>query len=796
MNIFTNLFKSYSNMKLLSVILALYISITITFGQVNLTGVEVKIQNETGINTENLEFAPVYYRDGIVFITSQYDQGKYAITDTRIGHNILSIFKATRGSDADGRLQNPEPLAKELLSTVHEVGATFNSSAEIIYFTRNDLKNTSNSSGNYLKKLNIYSAQYVNEKWDNIKEVPFNEDGYNTIHPTISPDMDELYFSSDRPGGYGSFDLYVVRKVGGEWGSPINLGPQVNTPKAEVFPFIHADGTLYFSSNGHGGLGGLDLFYTNKSREVWKRPVSLGEPFNSSKDDLGFIIDLDKKNGYFSSDRSGGKGGDDIYSFKLDGAKAGANEIIATVIDAGTNELIAGAKISYINLNEVIMLPPSQDSQNIGIQTTTKEGEITITLSMKDKGTNGVTDEEGKYVFNLADGQYAILVSNDGYLPNQVTFNVPSSLTSKGFLIPLEKAVDCFPLSGKISTANAALLPVGVTVMIKDVKTQEVFKVLTDGNGDYKYCLKCGREYEIYGMKDGVSSGVTTISTINQPCNERLAVSKNITMPTGGGSSFGGVATNGEEVVGAPITVGTIIQLPNIYYNFNDTELRTDALSDLDLIVKMLNTYPEMVIEIASHTDSRGSETYNQELSEKRSKKAVEYVVAQGISSDRVAPVGYGETKPRNRCINGSKCPESQHQENRRTEVIIKKLGDSFSAVQQDPEAIKKLSEYVAEGSPNSEATNSSEKIVNRAPESDNEKPFYVIAGTFKNTENANSRMSELKKLGFTNTEVIQFSYPSYNAVCVDKLNSEEEARKLVSSLGDNGVESYVRRMD
>ncbi|NJL73831.1 MAG: OmpA family protein [Saprospiraceae bacterium] len=169
-------------------------------------------------------------------------------------------------------------------------------------------------------------------------------------------------------------------------------------------------------------------------------------------------------------------------------------------------------------------------------------------------------------------------------------------------------------------------------------------------------------------------------------------LNRDITMPTGGFLAGGGygTATNGERVGGAPITIGTIIQLPNIYYNFNDTELRSDALSDLDLVVKMLKMYPEMTIEIASHTDARGSESYNQQLSEKRSQKAVDYIISQGIGVGRAEAVGYGETKPRNRCVNGVKCPDNQHQENRRTEVVIKNLGASFSATQQDPEAIKK----------------------------------------------------------------------------------------------------------
>ncbi len=768
-------------------------------GQPDLKEAEVEINNESGINTEEVEFSPVFYKDGIVFITSQYEQSKYAITDTRIETNIFSIYSATR--DVEGKLTDPIPFAKELLSTEHEGPVSFNSSGEVIYFTRNTKKETTVASNNYRLQLNIFSAQKLNDKWENISEMSFNESGYNTLHPSISPDMDELFFASDRPGGYGGYDLYFVRRIGGEWSSPINLGPQVNTPNNEVFPFIHADGTLYFSSDGHGGQGSQDIFYTNRNRDLWKRPINLGEPFNSSSDDLGLIIDRDNKNGYFSSSRSGGKGKDDVYNFSIKPSEnAGKDEILVTVIDGASSESLQGATISYVNMNEVV-LSDGQGVETLRLETLEgNDNEFIFKLNAGDDSNTGLTDEEGKAVFNLDDGQYALRVSNKGYLPTQITFTIPSNSNDNTFLIPLDKAVDCVPFSGTI-TAGAGTIQPGIKVIIKDVLTKEQFEVITDANGNYEYCLKCGREYEVYALKENTSSASVQVSTVNQPCNDQLVLNRDINLSStlvnsGGGAGYDGYAANGDRVGGAPITEGTTILLPNIYFNFDDYALRSDARSDLDLVAKMLQLYPEMIVEIGSHTDSRGGEGYNQQLSEKRSKSATEYLISLGIGENRLTPVGYGETKPRNRCVNGTKCPERLHQENRRTEVRVISIGETISENTSDFSSVETLSEYVKENEPTTPTYQENNDGYGENTTSSFGQ-YLVIAGTFKSNNNASSRLSQVQEFGYSNAEIIKFDYPAYHAVCVAKFASEQEAKDLVRVLQSNhGINSYVRKAD
>lgn len=785
-------------MNLLRLTAFLLLSTTVLSAQINVEGSEIELLNEEGINTKEIEYSPVFYKGGVVFITSQNETGRYAITDINTGFNITSIYHATR--DAEDRLQNPAVFAKELLSDRHEASLSFNSTSEVIYFTRNDEKEGTAGSGEYRKKLNIYSAQNTGEKWENITPMSFNIEGYNTIHPSISTDQDELYFASDRPGGYGSYDLYVVKKIGGEWSAPMNLGPQVNTPKDEVIPFIHADGTLYFTSNGHGGQGGTDIFYTQQSREVWKRPTNLGEPFNSSANDLAFIIDRDNRNGYISSDRSGGKGALDIYSFSLkEPEDKSSDEIMVSVLDARTNEPIEGAKITYVDMNEVV-LPNKNGTETLRVERISGENnEFIFTLNAGEKAETKETDEEGKTFLGLESGQYALRASYEGYLPMQIQFSVPST-SNNTYIIPLDRAVDCVPISGNVTTANNFALQPGTEIVIKDINSGESRKAIVGEDGSYENCLKCGREYQIYAVSNGVSTEPLTVSTIDKPCNESLAINKELTFGTGGGVGSGNydVASNGEAVAGAPVTVGSTIILPNIYFNFDDAGLRTDAHSDLDLVTKMLKIYPEMVIEIGSHTDARGPDPYNQNLSERRSQSVADYIIGQGIDASRVIPVGYGETRPRNRCVNGVKCPERLHRENRRTEVIVKEIGSSFAVEEKDPEALQRISEYASDATKSGEVEDSNNYDTPQPSlPTDADRPFYVIAGTYKSNENAYAQLVRIQDMGYNNAEVIQFDYPKLFAVCVEKYDLEGDATNLVNDLEDtHRVDAYVRRMD
>ncbi|HHS95919.1 MAG TPA: hypothetical protein ENJ45_04950 [Phaeodactylibacter sp.] len=331
------------------------------FAQLANTDNPVILKNESTINSDKLEYSPAFYEDGIVFISSQPASKKYKIKDKRINKNIFSIFLARRNDD--GTLAKPEPFSNKITTSLHEGPVTFDRTASYMFFTRNfTKKNRPQKAKDGIVKLAIYTAENVKDDWANVKLLPFNDKEFNTAHPAISVEGNLLYFSSDRPGGHGGMDIWVSRRLGDEWGEPINLGPQVNTEGDDIFPFIHADGTLYFASTGHNSKGGLDIFFTSRKGDGWTTPTNLGSPFNSEQDDLGFIIDRDKKNGYFSSNRPSGEGEDDIYSFFIasnidalfDGSKPKqAEELVIVVSDFETGAMIENATVTYASLDEL-----------------------------------------------------------------------------------------------------------------------------------------------------------------------------------------------------------------------------------------------------------------------------------------------------------------------------------------------------------------------------------------------------------------------------------------------------------
>jgi hypothetical protein len=234
------------------------------------------------------EFSPVFYR-------------------------LFKIFFVTKKGSSGWT--HPKILAKGITSAFNDGPATFNENGNIIYYSRNNsienaLRNISDTSN----KLGIYSAELVDGIWTNIKPFTYNNPLYSFCTPALTPDGDRIYFSSDIPGGYGGMDLYYCDRRNNDWDKPVNLGPVINTPKNESFPFACRFGKLFFASDGHKGFGGKDLFYTQEINNEWITPVHLDSAINSTADDFGIVIDSTFENGYFSSNR---QKTDDIFSFSL-----------------------------------------------------------------------------------------------------------------------------------------------------------------------------------------------------------------------------------------------------------------------------------------------------------------------------------------------------------------------------------------------------------------------------------------------------------------------------------------------
>lgn len=267
----------------------------------------------------------------------------------------------------------------------HDANAVITKDGKIMYFNKdNGFKNRRRNKNNLLR-LKLFKAENIDGKWTNITELPFNSNEYSVGHPALSPDEKTLYFISNKPGGFGKEDIYQVSiKSDGSFGEPKNLGKEINSEGVEMFPYMSKDSTLFFSSNGHIGLGGLDIFETKlKEDNSFSGITNLGKPINSKKDDFYFIVNKEKKTGYFSSNREGGKGDDDIYSFVLKEKEKPCNvKIIGQVKDAVTNRILPRSSVTLYDENNVkvdslivgndakfeFMLPCNQNYTLIGVK--------------------------------------------------------------------------------------------------------------------------------------------------------------------------------------------------------------------------------------------------------------------------------------------------------------------------------------------------------------------------------------------------------------------------------------------
>ncbi|WP_299435645.1 OmpA family protein [uncultured Maribacter sp.] len=312
-------------------------------------------------NTSYTEFAPSFYKEGLIF-SSDRDTGNLArYRHTWNSKDFLDLYDTNDSSVVK--------LGKEVNTRLHESTSAITKDGSTLYFTRNNFKN-----GKYIKddkgviRLKIFKATYIDSTgvWSNIEELSINSDSYSVAHPALSNDESTLYFASDMPGTFGASDIYRVSiKEDGTLGAPENLGSNINTKARETFPFITNEDVLYMSSDGHPGLGGLDVFATNISNgKLNSSVVNVGEAVNSKMDDFTFIFNSETKKGYFASNREEGKGADDIYSFieneplLLDCHQA----VTGTVRDKISNEVLVGAAIKIIDENNIEISSAITDS--------------------------------------------------------------------------------------------------------------------------------------------------------------------------------------------------------------------------------------------------------------------------------------------------------------------------------------------------------------------------------------------------------------------------------------------------
>jgi peptidoglycan-associated lipoprotein len=294
-------------------------------------------------NTSNGDFGISFYGDKVVFASVRNTKNPgYSWNDKP----YLDLYSA--GVNDKGLLTNIQPFPESINTKTHESSATFSSDGKYMYFNRTNSKRVEVGDEKFAS-VKIFKAEFKDGKWTDVVVVPFSSDNYSTEHPVLSKDGKKLYFSSDMPGSTGSFDIYVVDvNEDGTFGAPQNMGETINTIHREQFPYISDDGTiLYFASDGHQGMGGLDIFSSRSFKDVFAKPINLGETLNSNMDDFGYIVDEKTNKGYLSSNR---KGSDNLYSFTREENQE-SYYVEGEVKDKNTKDLLPGTTVTLYDEN-------------------------------------------------------------------------------------------------------------------------------------------------------------------------------------------------------------------------------------------------------------------------------------------------------------------------------------------------------------------------------------------------------------------------------------------------------------
>ncbi|MFM2268218.1 MAG: hypothetical protein RL757_1659 [Bacteroidota bacterium] len=739
----------------------------------------IEVTAERRINSTFQEYSPAFFENGLVFISSNPDATQTKKEDERTGKFTTSIFLARRGED--GSLQKPEPFSQSLTTKLYEGPLTFDAQQQQIFFTRSNQRfGKPEPSEDGKVKLKIYAAQ---RKKDNTWTKPAllninNDKEADFAHPSISYDGSRLIFCSNRKGGRGGTDLYMClkktnKKGESEWSDPVSLGLKINTSGNEMFPHLHADGTLFFASTGHKGLGGLDIFFTRMTDTGWLSPQHLPAPINSRSDDFGLIADLDQKNGYFSSNRPGGEGDDDIYRFfAKEGLTTPPHPTFEATILATDRETQQPLK------NVIVNYAPTAQTKNSAILTDSS-GNI-IALKTSDGGEMSLaqvawktdtTDSEGKIKVFMEEGQYIFDFANADYAPRHIVKTMyKQDNRVLGQLEKVDKNIDK-PLEKNNSNP------------IVDNKAVEP--------DEFEETPKTNQKVEVGVSQNKKKEEKNIEKTIEKPI-EKIAEKT----PEKGNEKRTEKTSDKVENIGklGSVREGTIIKLPNVYYNYNDADLRPESRSDLQTVVDLMKKYKSLRIEIQSHTDARASAEYNLQLSQRRADNILEYLVANDIARERLSAVGYGESFPKNRCLDSVPCSEAEYRINRRTEIKIVKLDDALANAtfeQADVAVRKRINEprpknarsTPSETPPPSISAQNPPKIAPLKfdttlvqPKTGKEICYLLVIGTYSKTDNAMKQLQRALDFGFIDAEIVDYPQTHLKAVCLKRFKETEKA--------------------
>ncbi len=516
-------------MKKILYIVILLTSILVLNAQEDLKNYDVK-----GIyaNSRNLDFGTTFYGKDKVVFSSQSGR-------------LLNLYI---GNIENKDIRRIRLFSRSRIKNTHESNVAFTNDLKTIYFSRSTYGKEKGGKTIVVSRIKIFKATIDSKgNWINEQPMPFNSEKYDVAHPTLNKENTKLYFTSNMPGTFGDNDIFVVDiNPDGTYSEPQNLGPNVNTSGKEMFPFISGDDFLYFSSTGHkNNLGGLDVYRVQVNSQGVSKAVHLNIPIISKADDFSYVYNNNVKIGFFSSNRSGGMGMDDIYIFTEKS--------------------------------------PKEEPK--------KEVKPTIPCSQK--------------------------------------------ITGKVFI-----------------NATKKIIPL-VEIVLMDNKGKSIKNTKSKADGSYAFInLKCNNTYFLEAKKDGFSSFSKTVKTPNKTAVNDTPL----------------YLVKDKETKPKP----TNIRIGRVDFNYNESKILKRYAYELDLAIKVLKKNPNLIIEFESHTDSRAEDEFNMQLTEERIEAIKEYMGFKGIQSNRIKGTAYGETKPLNKCVNGSDCTEEEYLINRRTTFVIK----------------------------------------------------------------------------------------------------------------------------
>jgi outer membrane protein OmpA-like peptidoglycan-associated protein/tetratricopeptide (TPR) repeat protein len=570
------------------------------------------IKNEN-FNSDQSDFGPQYFNDGVVFVSARsHDkfvkrQSAAALNDKEA---MLNIFYTPLSTDA-GK-DAIKFFHHDLNSPYHDGPVSFYNNRTQFVFSRTNLIGNKPVDRSGRVNLNLYFAK-INDRNEvsDINPFPFNRDAFSISHPWISEDGTTLYFASDMPGGEGGTDIYKTEKKNGRWELPQNAGPNVNSAGDEFYPFLGNDTTLFFSSNGHGGLGGLDLYLSYLRGSNYTLPKNLGFPLNTSSDDFSLILDKTGRRGMFASNRKGSAGYDDIYNFSVR---------------------------SFFLIGKVIL----QDEKTKAIDN------VRVMLKEKAGGDieTGLSDSTGNFYFDIDfDRDYILTAAKEGYtFSDTVRFSTHSrgvgydtveialnkhSLFVKGSVYSNES-------QGKLSNA---------TVTLKNLTDGRIDSIATNPTGSYNFLVKPNKKYQIHARKEGFLPKEINLNT--QGLDQKVLLNDFLLE---------------EEFIDKAV----------IQFDFGRAGIRENEIPKLKKLYEALSNRPNTKLLVSAFADSKGTKQFNQTLSDKRVNSVIKFFTSLGLDNKRIEGKGFGETLLLKGCSDGVECNEEEHAINRRAEIKMK----------------------------------------------------------------------------------------------------------------------------